>query len=86
MVTDRSLAPRQADLAVDDPIDPHLVLEANFEEPPTVGLLIAALLAMPMHLPVFVNGEGWVSAIEVLDPTVCEPFREIVYEPHVVIG
>ncbi len=86
MVTDRSNQPYQESLELGDPIDPHIVQSATFIDPPTVALLIAALLVLPLQLPVFVNGEGWVTAIEVLDPTACEPFREIVHEPHVVIG
>ncbi len=79
-------APVLFDPEIDDEIDPEITQEAIFHDPPTVGLLISALLVFHKDLPVYVNGEGWATGIQAIDPSDMQPFRDIIHERHVVIG
>jgi hypothetical protein len=70
----------------DEVSTPEVILEHCFGERPTVGDLRLLLAALPPDVPVYINGEGRLTAVELIDPTGSPPFRHIVPEVHVVIG
>jgi len=71
---------------LEDPIDPVVTQETIFGTAPSVGDFLKELARYPKELPVYVNGEGWLTTIELVDPTNAEPFQAVTTDLHVVIG